>query len=130
MSSFAGLTPIVRLVIKNPFSGAAYPSEGPLAAVVDTGYDGFLGVPGSVYRSLGLDEGLSASREGTVADGKTIALRSSPAAAELYPDGASFEGLVDTWEGMDEVIAGAKFLRRFKATLDYCSGVFRLSPCP
>lgn len=130
MSFFVGSTPFVRLVLRNKFSASVFPTGGPAAVVVDTGYDGFLAVPGSVFKALGLGDGPSNSREGTAADGRRIAIRSALATAELYLTSTRFDGFVDTWEGMDEFLVGTEFLRGFKATLDYCSNVFRLAPCP
>lgn len=129
MSYFVGLTPVVRIVIVNRFSDAVYPRGSTMAAVLDTGYEGFLAVPEDVYLSLGFGEGVSSTREGVLADGKEVEIRSALASAEVHGTGTRCQGPVDTWHGLNEVLAGTQFLRWFNASLDYCSGVLRLVPC-
>jgi predicted aspartyl protease len=56
LSSLLGLTPTMRVVVRNPLLEKRYPIEGEILAVVDTGYEGFVALPRDVFDSLSFDE--------------------------------------------------------------------------
>ncbi len=124
-----GNTPVLRLVLRNHFAETTYPPKGKVQAVADTGYDGFLAVPETVFDALGLSSLSSYTRTVVTADGRTIGMRCSPATVEMAPIEGSYDGLVETGPGIEEVLAGTMLLSRFKVTLNYCAGVFRTEPC-
>jgi clan AA aspartic protease len=129
VSGFLSGTPVIRLVIRNPFLGLRYPQAGAAMAVLDTGYDGFVALPGEIFSSLGLGEVSPSEREAVVADGRVVHLRSSPASADLPDLGETLDGAVETAEGMAEVLVGTRLLRSLKVTLDYCAGVASSALC-
>ena len=129
MSYFLGRVPVVRLLVRNPFSGSSYPGKGFAPAVVDTGYDGFLAVPEDVFRHLGLDASPNSERPVFTADGRLVTLRSAPSAVEVQDQNGEFEGMVETGTGVEEILAGARFLSSFRVTLNYCAGVLKMQPC-
>ena len=128
MSSFVGATPVLRLSVKNPFSGRTYPEKGSAAGVVDTGFDGFLAVPAEAFKLLELDHAAT-KRTALTADGRPVEMTASPGTVVLQASGAAFDGMVSTWPGVEEMLVGTRLLRRLKVTLDYCSGAFRIEPC-
>lgn len=54
MSGLLGLTPTLRVVLRNPLLGKRYPEGGEALAVVDTGYEGFIALPWEVFSALSL----------------------------------------------------------------------------
>ncbi|MDG6910201.1 MAG: clan AA aspartic protease [Nitrososphaerota archaeon] len=119
----------MRLSIRNRFTGTVYPRSGQVEAVVDTGYDGFLLVPEALYAEAGFGEGVSATRDVYVADGRKVTMRSTVAAVEVHGIQRLYDGFIETGPGIGEVLAGARLLNRFRVTLDYCSGTAQLAPC-
>jgi clan AA aspartic protease len=128
LSSFAGATPVLHLSLKNLFSGLTYPEKGSATGVMDTGYEGFLALPERAFKELELDR-LATARTGMTADGRPIDMSSSVGSVKLEAVDGTYDGLVDTWPGIDEILVGTRLLQRLKVTLDYCSGFLRLEPC-
>ncbi len=129
MSIFAGSTPTVLVSVENVFSGVRYPEAGETPAVVDTGFEGFLGVPGSLFERLGL--ALPHPRERTLvtADGKEIPTQGAFARLAFPSSRTVLEGLVETWPGLDEVLLGTEALRAFRVELDYCIRRISMTKC-
>jgi predicted aspartyl protease len=76
VSGFLDLTPTLRIQIDNPFLSRDYPLQGTVVAVIDTGYDGFLTIPISVYEELELHRLEETKRVLTLADGTILVKRS------------------------------------------------------
>ena len=129
MSFFLASTPILKLSLRNHFAGVTYPSKGHLQAIVDTGYDGFLALPESVFLSLELHSAPRSMRSVYTADARRIELTSSPVSAEIEGVPGEWDGMAETGPGIREVLLGARFLSRFKLTLNYCTGILRTEPC-
>ena len=129
MSSFAGLTPVLKLTVTNHLLGRTFPKEGAAVAVADTGFEGFLVVPEGAFAELGMDQLKTSEVSGLTADGKEVRLRSFPGAVTLEATGTSYDGQVLTGPGIGEVLAGTSLMRRLKVTLNYCAGVVRVEPC-
>jgi clan AA aspartic protease len=129
LSGFAGLVPAVRIRLRNLPLKMDYPSDGSIEAIVDTGYEGFLAVPTSIFRALHLDEMVTRRAMVEVADGRK--LRSNVAYGTVELDGVKGEidGPVETVEGLREVLVGVRLLSEFRVTLDYCLRVVSIHPC-
>lgn len=129
MSSFVGLTPALGVRLKNVLLDVSYPADGSIEAVVDTGYEGFLAVPDSVFGKLSLGELKTRSRTVEVADGRRVRSRIGYATVELLGMRQEVDGPVETFEGLKEVLVGAKLLSSFRVTLDYCLRAVSLDRC-
>ncbi len=129
MSSFAGRTPRLMLTVKNEFLGLSFPSSGAAAGVVDTGFDGFLAVPGFAFSELGMDQMQSTTTDGVTADGRRIELRSCMGCVTLLGTRKTHDGPVVTGPGIREILVGTGLLRTLRLKLDYCTGTFGVEEC-
>ncbi len=127
MPRFIGLAPAIELIIRNPFTGRAYPERGSIVAIIDTGYEGFLLIPSDVF-NITFGELESEGRELILADGRKV--RSRGVFGEAILEFCTIDGFIETIEGVDEFVVGAEFLESFKLELDYCTKVARLELCP
>jgi clan AA aspartic protease len=124
---FIGLTPAIELIIRNPFTGRAYPERGSVVAIIDTGYEGFLLIPSDVFDTT-FGELESERRELILADGRKV--RSRGVFGETILEPYVVDGFIETVEGVNEFVVGAEFLESFKLELDYCAKTARLALCP
>jgi clan AA aspartic protease len=115
------------LIIRNPFTGRAYPERGSVIAIIDTGYEGFLLIPSDVFDTT-FGELESERREIILADGRKVRSRGVFGEAILEP--YVVDGFIETVEGVNEFVVGAEFLESFKLELDYCTKTARLELCP
>ena len=130
MSAFLNLTPVVRIVLENPFSKILYPPDGSVVATIDSGYEGFLATPMSVFEQLRLDELQQISRTLVLANGEILTSKGTYATLRLPHLAVKLDGFVETYRGLDEIILGVQALSHFNATLDYCSRRVSLRTCP
>ena len=130
MSAFLNLTPIVRIVLENPFSKMFYPPNGSVVATIDSGYEGFLTTPMSVFEQVRLDELQQISRTLVLANGEILTSKGTYATLRLPHLSVELDGFVETYRGLDEIILGVQALSHFNATLDYCSRRVSLRTCP
>lgn len=130
MSALLGLTPTLRLVLKNPLLGKRYPLEGQALAVIDTGYEGFAAVPGDVFASLSLNELRPEKRKLVLANGDVLRARGAYGAFVAEEAGLQADGFVETYEGLQEVLLGVEALSRARVLLDYWSRSVEVGPCP
>jgi clan AA aspartic protease len=96
---------------------------------MDTGYEGFVAVPPSIFGALGLDKMMVQSRTVEVADGRGVRSRVAYGTVELEGVEREVDGPVETFEGLTEVLVGARLLSKFRVTLDYCLLTVALKPC-
>jgi clan AA aspartic protease len=129
MSGFVGSTPVLQIAVRNPFLKLGFPSEGTVVGVVDTGYDGFLAVPGEIFSVLGLDKVSPSTRVVVTGDGRPLELLSSPASVEVPELPRTFDGYVETAAGLEEVLVGTRLLRELRLTLDYRGGMASFQAC-
>ena len=129
MSGFLGLVPMVRLRLLNLALKAAYPSDGLLEAVVDTGYEGFVAVPNSVFSALRLDEMRTLRATVEVADGRKVSSKVAYGTVKVEGMRVEVDGPVETVEGLSEVLVGVRLLSEFRVTLDYCLRMLSVDPC-
>jgi len=117
--------PVVRVRFINYLSGVKYPPEGTVGAVVDTGYQGFAAVPLEIFRALKL--GRDEVRRLVLADGRVIS--SQGGYATLAVGDYEVDGLVETYEGLSEVLIGSDALRRARLSVNYCLGAVTVERC-
>lgn len=129
MSSFLDLTPIVRIKVENPFLSRGYPPQGTVVAVIDTGYEGFVMIPTSVYEELELHRLQETKRILTLANGTTLSSRGAYASARIPHLDCSLDGFVETYDGLDEIIIGVQALSNFRMIADYCLKKLRFEKC-
>jgi len=93
--------------------------KGEYTFVVDTGYDGFLLIPYSIYKELELNKHELPKNLWDV--GETISGEIIPLIASLCKvkvSNTSFETVVETFEGNKEFLVGISFLEKFITTLE------------
>lgn len=122
-------TPYVRLAIVNPFLDRRYPEEGSVLAVLDTGYEGFVAVPGDAFQLLGFSEMRTHDSSIILPSGAVVRTQYAYGVVLLEDLRIEEEGAIETFEGLAEVVVGQGLLRRFRAVLDYCRGLVELEPC-
>lgn len=129
MSSFLSLTPCVQIVLENVFLRKVYPYEGSVSAVIDTGYEGFVCVPGSVFEELELNLIGGERRKMALANGTFSNAKGSPATVRIPHLAMKLDGFVETFAGLDEIIVGVEALSGMRLTLDYCTRRLRMEKC-
>jgi clan AA aspartic protease len=129
LSGFVGLVPAFRLRLRNIPLKTEYPSNGSIEAIVDTGYEGFLAVPGSIFRAVRLDEIMTRQAVVEVADGRRLQSQVAYGTVELDGVEGEFDGPVETLAGLGEVLVGVRLLSEFRFTLDYCTRAVSVNPC-
>ena len=129
MSGFVGLVPAFRLRLRNIPLKTEYPSNGSVEAIVDTGYEGFLAVPSSIFRAVRLDEIVTRQAVVEVADGRRLQSEVAYGTVELDGVKGEFDGPVETLAGLGEVLVGVRLLSEFRFTLDYCTRAVSVNPC-
>jgi len=125
----ADSTLFLRVVLENPLLGERYPREGDVLAVLDTGYEGFLAVPREVFDSLKLGELITERGELVLPNKQVVTTHAAYAAARIIDAGVLVEGLVETFEGLDEIVAGQDILSSLRLVIDYCRGYVDVAPC-
>jgi clan AA aspartic protease len=129
LSSFVGLTPALRVKLRNLPLGTEYPRGGSLEAVVDTGYGGFLAVPRDIFDALDLHKMVTRPRRVEVADGRVVQSVVAYGTVELEEASREVDGPIETIEGLAEVLVGTRLLSDFRVTLDYCLRTASIKPC-
>ncbi len=129
MSALLGLTPTLRIVLRNPLLGKRYPVEGEALAVVDTGYEGFVALPEEVFASLSLDQLQLEKRRLVLANGSVLNSKGAYGAFSALGAGLHAEGFVETYDGLQEVLLGVEALSRARVLLDYCNRRMTAEPC-
>jgi clan AA aspartic protease len=129
LSSFLNLTPTARIILENPFSEKRYPGDGSVAVIIDTGYEGFLSVPDSIFHELELDRLEGEKRRIALADGTLSNAKGCFATFRIPHLSAKFDGFVETFPGLDEIILGVEALSKMKVLLDYCTRKVRIEKC-
>jgi len=129
LSGFVGLVPAFRLRLRNIPLKTEYPSNGSVEAIVDTGYEGFLAVPSSIFRAVRLDEIVTRQAMVEVADGRRLQSEVAYGTVELDGVKGEFDGPVETLAGLGEVLVGVRLLSEFRFTLDYCTRAVSVNPC-
>ncbi len=108
--------PYIRVKFYNPLSGEVYPELGEEWGVLDTGYEGFALVPSEVFHKLGVRP--STERHLVLPDGRVI--RSMGGYSTLILGDYEVDGLLESYEGLNEIIIGGEALERARVEIDYC----------
>lgn len=126
---FLDYTPAVSLRIRNYALDITYPRDGETHAIVDTGYEGFLLLPRSVFNESGLGELKLQSRRLLAADGKRFSTRGAYGAVELPALGTEIEGFIECTPTFNEILLGMQGLQGLVFEADTCINETRLRLC-
>ena len=128
-SYFLNLTPLLEIVVRNPIMDKTFPADGRVAAVIDTGFEGFLLVPEDVFEKLSLNE-LAVDRRELILPNGQRAFSTGTYCEVMIPDlGVRLDGFVETLKGVREVVIGADLLQNLRLTLNYCLRVVEVEAC-
>jgi len=128
-SYFLNLTPLLEIVIRNPIMDRTFPVDGRVAAVIDTGFEGFLLVPEDVFEKLSLNQ-LGLDRRELILPNGQRAYSSGTYCEVVIPDlGVRLDGFVETLEGVGEVVVGADLLQNLRLVLNYCVRIVEVEAC-
>ena len=119
----------LRVVLENPLLGERYPREGDVLVLVDTGYEGFMAVPEDVFKALRLGELVTEEGEIVLPNKQVVATRATYAAVKVVEAGVVVEGLFETFEELDELVAGQELLSSLRLVIDYCRGRVEVAAC-
>ena len=119
----------LRAVLENPLLGERYPREGDVLVLVDTGYEGFMAVPEDVFKALRLGELVTEEGEIVLPNKQVVATRATYAAVKVVEAGVVVEGLFETFEELDELVAGQELLSSLRLVIDYCRGRVEVAAC-
>jgi clan AA aspartic protease len=121
MWEFLESSAAVPITIVNTLSGETDQSRRPVLAVVDTGYSGFLLVPETVYRELGFEDLRKKSSRARLANGALVELSSSYGTIRFDDLKVETDGLVQTCQGIEEVLIGMDGIRELAVTVNGCA---------
>lgn len=117
------------MVVENPLLRRVFPAEGSAAAVLDTGYEGFLALPRDTFHALAFDQLQVERRTLVLANGSLLRTEGAYGTLKLFDLTLPLNGFVETYKGLDEVLVGTVALTRLRILLDYCAGRVKLEAC-
>lgn len=129
MSTLLGLTPTVQIALDNPFSGITYPQDGSVSAIIDTGYEGFVMIPKTLFQKLGLNSLRIERRSLAMANNAASKTQGTYAVLKIPHLSFRMDGFVETLQGLDEIIVGVEALEKLNVILDYCTKRVTLQKC-
>lgn len=129
MSGFVSLTPYMQVIMENRLGHKTYPDEGTVTSLVDTGYEGFVSVPGSVFRDLGLNELRLENRKIVLADRTIVSSEGCYATIQIPHLSIRIDGFIETFPGLEEIVVGTEALSETRVLLDYCARRVKVEPC-
>jgi len=129
MSAFVSLTPYLQIVMENPLGRKTYPDEGTVTSLMDTGYEGFASVPGSVFQDLGLNELRLENRRVVLADRTIVNSKGCYATIQIPHLSIRIDGFIETFPGLEEIVVGTEALSTTRVLLDYCARRVKIEPC-
>jgi len=121
---------LIPVVFESPLTGRRYPKSGEVLGVLDTGYTGFALVPWDVFAALGLDQLEPVEARARTADGREVTLRGSYASISIPEERVKLDGLIETAEGVEEILLGMEWAKEVYLVLDGCSETTILKKCP
>ncbi|MGQ9597227.1 MAG: clan AA aspartic protease [Thermoproteota archaeon] len=126
---FIDNTPILEMVLRNPFMNKVFPAEGSVMAILDTGFEGFLLVPKDVFQELSLNKLKIDRRSLILANG--LSTQSTGTFSEVFIPrlGIKLEGFVETMGGVSEIVAGTSFMENLRLLVDYCTRRIEVESC-
>lgn len=117
---FLEFTPQLSIALENPLLGLRYPKEGTVQATVDTGFSGFVMIPRDVFQDLGLDQLARETRTLVMANGIRVNSEGAYCNLDLQDAGTAASGLVETTDGMEEILIGDSALLDLNLELNFC----------
>ncbi len=131
MWKFLDSTPVIEISIRNMLLGKTYPSEGKgIAAVLDTGYSGFLFIPLKLFRKLALQKLQTKKVTAGLADGSSTELIGSYGSIDFPTlNYLRLDGLIETSHGAKEILIGMEGIRNLLIELDCCRRLLTAEEC-
>ena len=116
-SSFSEiLAPYVRVIIKNAMESKRYPEANECQALVDTGYDGYLAIPFTIFETLGLQTTEVPPEDVPIAQtlsGDFLQLRTARGKIDIPALAFSRIIEIDTNVAFSEIVIGRSLLEDF-----------------
>ncbi len=129
MSYILDGTPVIEVVLENPFFSVAYPKDGYVLAVFDTGYEGFAIIPKDTFRELKLNELHLHRRKIMLPNGELAESVGTYGRIRIVESNLAKDGFIETSEGVNEIVLGVEFAEGLTFILDYCTKRFEISVC-
>lgn len=131
MWHFLDSTPVIEITIRNPLLDQSFPSaKNGVMAVLDTGYDGFLTIPGSLFKNLGFHKLKTNRVKAVLANGKTTDLVGAFGSIIFHSsDNLVVDGLIETGAGQSEILIGMDGIRNLLVELDCCMKRLTVQKC-
>jgi len=129
MSYLLDGTPVVEVILENPFFEVTYPRDGSVLAVFDTGYEGFAIIPKEIFKELKLNELYLHRRKIMLPNGELAESIGTYGKIRIVELNIAKDGFIETSEGVDEIVLGVEFANGLMLILDYCTKRFEISPC-
>jgi clan AA aspartic protease len=98
-------------------------------AVLDTGFTGFLLVPSSIFKELGLGELRPIVTKGQLADGTSIQLQGVYGSFRIPELDFKDEGLIETAPNIREILLGIRSMKRLRTLVDGCRNLLAMERC-
>jgi len=113
-------TPVLEIIIRNPIMNKSFPSEGEVIAVLDTGFEGFLLIPETVFEELSFNQFAVNRRKLILANG-LFAQSTGTFGEVIIPNlNVQLDGFIETIGGVEEIVIGTELMKSLKLILDYC----------
>jgi len=128
-SYFLDNTPVLEIEIRNPIMNKAFPAEGKVVAVMDTGFEGFLLVPQDIFEKLSLNQLALDGRRLILADGQYTQSVGTYGEVVVPNLGVKFDGFIETIKGVEEIVIGTDLIENMKLILDYCTRRIEVESC-
>lgn len=129
MWEFLESSPIIPIMVMNTLAGTSRPPRRSLAAVIDTGYSGFLLLPQRMFQELGFEDMRKDSSKPQLANGSIVEMSSAYGTIRFEDLGTETDGRVQTCEGVEEVLIGMDGLRGLGFTVDGCTKMSYARSC-
>jgi len=121
--------PLIEIRIENPLLSSAFPENGGILALIDTGYEGFAIVPENVFKGANFNELRLIERDLLMPDKRMVKSLGAFGRIVVTSLNTYRDGFIETSENVEEVVLGAEFLRGFRITLDYCTASISIDQC-
>lgn len=109
-------TPVIEILIENPLLKKTYPEEGAVAAIIDTGYEGFLLIPGDISNHLGFNQMKTLKRQLILPNGEAIDAEGFYGKITLTQINQSLEGYIETIKNQTGIILGTQAIKNLELT--------------
>ncbi|MBO3833255.1 MAG: clan AA aspartic protease [Candidatus Brockarchaeota archaeon] len=128
-SYFLDDTPVLEIIIRNPIMNKSFPSEGTVIAVLDTGFEGFLLIPETVFKGLSFDQFSTEQRQLVLANALSIQSVGTFGEVVIPSLKNQFSGFIETVKGVEEIVIGTELIKNLRIALDYCTRRMEVTSC-